>query len=331
MVFNFFTGKDIDYLILFILFIKFAFYTNARGTDKNFAFFLNIFFNFFKVSMNPLNPTESRSTAKIMYTDFFSTHNNYGSIIRIFNTMMGFPLFKQQAIMFLSGSNAARAYKLVQEILSPPAGAAPEDIYDAHMATLSDNDFMFYLLNKDSEQYRLAIRMMLGACLYYLKNILNPTERSIFTNVLEESISIVGHNDHLLAQRLNANEVFLRRCFDMPLLLNNCNINDFDANTFYQELSGNVTLAFLDVVFKHNTAEYWYDSVFSIFDVVIPPDSRSDVLRFLTTDAMAVNCIATPWTLILNILYTIFVTENCVARIVVGKLGNDPKNLEKYL
>jgi hypothetical protein len=45
---------------------------------------------------------------------------------------------------------------------------------------------------------------------------------------------------------------------------------------------------------------------------------------------MAVNCIATPWTLILNILYTIFVTENCVARIVVGKLGNDPKNLEKY-
>jgi hypothetical protein len=247
--------------------------------------------------------------------------------------MMGFPLFKDHAVMFLSGSNAARAYKLVQEILPPPAGAAPAapgDIYDTHMATLSDNDFMFYLLNENSEPYRLAIRMMLGACLYYLKYILNPRERETFTNVLEESISIVGHNDHLLAQRLNANEVFLRRCFDMPLLLNRCNITDFDANTFYQQLSGNVTLAFLDVVFKHNTAEYWYDSVFSIFGIDIPPGSRNEVLHFLTTDAMAVNCIATPWTLILNILYTIFVTENCVARIVVGKLGNDPKNLEKY-
>ena len=341
LVFNLFKIITPNDLRSFILFIKFAFYTNARGTDKNFAFFLNIFFNFYKVSMNTPNPMASRSTAKIMYTDFFSRHNNYGSIIRIFNTMMGFKLFKDHAVMFLSGSNAARAYKLVQEILPPPAGpagAAPAAraalgvIYDTHMATLSDNDFMFYLLNEDSEQYRLAIRMMLGACLYYLKNILNPTERGIFTNVLEESISIVGHNDHLFAQRLNANEVFLKRCFDStPLLeLDNCKINDFDANTFYQELSGNVTLAFLDVVFKHNTAEYWYDSVFSIFGVVIPPDSRSDVLRFLTTDAMAVNCIATPWTLILNILYTIFVTENCVARIVVGKLGNDPKNLEKY-
>jgi hypothetical protein len=341
LVVNLFSGKDIDHLRWFILFIKFAFYTNARGTDKNFAFFLNIFFNFFKVSMNHPNPMASRSTAKIMYTDFFSTHNNYGSIIRIFNTMMGFPLFKQHAIMFLSGSNAARAYKLVQEILPPPAGAAPAaraapgDIYDTHMATLSDNDFMFYLLNENSEPYRLAIRMMLGACLYYLKNILDTTERETFTNLLEESISIVGHNDHLLAQRLNANQVFLKRCFDSPLLLGtkisefliSCNLNDVD---FYQELSGNVTLAFLDVVFKHNTAEYWYDSVFSIFDIDIPHRSRSEVLHFLTTDAMAVNCIATPWTLILNILYTIFVTENCVARIVVGKLGNDPKNLEKY-
>ena len=347
LVSNLFESITPNDLISFIQFIKFAFYNDAGPhQDKNFAFFLNIFFNFYKVSMKTPNLMASRSTAKIMYTDFFSTYNNYGSIIRIFNTMMRFKLFKDHAVMFLSGSNAARAYKLVQEILSPPAGAAPaaraalEVIYDTHMATLSDNDFMFYLLNEDSEPYRLAIRMMLGACLYYLKNILNPTERSIFTNVLEESISIVGHNDHLLAQRLNANAAFLESCFDMPLLLREkisnilriCNIHDINGKifNFYQELSGNVTLAFLDVVFKHNTAEYWYDSVFSIFDVVIPPDSRSDVLRFLTTDAMAVNCIATPWTLILNILYTIFVTENCVARIVVGKLGNDPKNLEKY-
>jgi hypothetical protein len=212
---------------------------------------------------------------------------------------------------------------------------------------------MFYLLNENSEQYRLIIRMMLGACLYYLKYILTG---DYFTNLEERSISIVGH-DHLLAQRLNANVNFLRRCFEQSLLfgvtihelLTQCNINDFN---FYDQLNGNVTLAFLDVVPKHNTAELFYISVFSIFEITLyyaeggitiqsykirvqePPvvltEPESDVLTFLTTQAMAVNCIATPWTLILNILYTIFVTENCVARIVVGKLGNDPKNLEKY-
>ena len=60
----------------------------------------------------------SRSTAKIMYTDFFTRDNNYGSIIRIFNNMMSFPLINQRAIMFLSGSNAARAYKLIEDIFS---------------------------------------------------------------------------------------------------------------------------------------------------------------------------------------------------------------------
>jgi hypothetical protein len=178
------------------------------------------------------------------------------------------------------------------------------------MATLSDNDFMFYLLNEGSEQYRLAIRMMLGACLYYLKYILVPDERIQYTNLLEESISIVGHDDHLFAQRLNANSAFLESCFDItPLLgttvsdiVTRCNINDINGNpfNFYQQLSGNVTLAFLDVVFKHNTAESWYISVFSIFGVPIN-DTHREVLQFLTTQAMAVNCIATPWTLILNI------------------------------
>jgi hypothetical protein len=337
----------------------------------------------------------SLSTAKIMYTDFFSNHNNYGSIIRIFNNMMSFPLFNQHAIMFLSGSNAARAYKLIQEMLNMDTrGMNLEQIqirrgqiYHTHMATLSDNDFMFYLLNEGSEPYRLAIRMMLGACLYYLKYILNPTERGRYTNLLEESISIVGHDDHLLAQRLNANEAFLERCFntimsytDATNTLQNVTIGNIlglgniAGFNFYQQLSGNVTLAFLDVVFKHNTAEKWYISVFSIFGItptyaadgtissylinifevtpvyeadgttilsytitnieasnrVVTLPQMIEVLNFLTTQAMAVNCIATPWTLILNILYTIFVTENCVARIVVGKLGNDPKNLEKY-
>lgn len=348
---SFFANITPDGLVAFIQFIKFAFYTDARvPQDKNFAFFLNIFFNFYKVSMNATNPMASLSTAKIMYTDFFSNDNNYGSIIRIFNNMMSFPLFNQHAIMFLSGSNAARAYKLIQEMLNMDTrGMNLEQIqirrgqiYDTHMATLSDNDFMFYLLNEGSEPYRLAIRMMLGACLYYLKYILNPTERGRYTNLLEESISIVGHDDHLLAQRLNANEAFLERCFNTIMsytdvtntlqnvtignILGLCNIAGFN---FYQQLSGNVTLAFLDVVFKHNTAESWYISVFSIFDVPINV-THGEVLNFLTTQAMAVNCIATPWTLILNILYTIFVTENCVARIVVGKLGNDPKNLEKY-
>ena len=317
-----------------------------------------------RVSENHNPMLISRSTAKIMYTDFFSKDNNYGSIIRIFNNMMTQnPLLgtrlNEHAIMFLSGSNAARAYKLIEELLNLNTSvitdeqlrARREQIYDTHMATLSDNDFMFYLLNEGSDPYRLAIRMMLGACLYYLKHILNPIERQKYTKLLEESISIVGHDDHLFAQRLNANSAFLESCFDItPLLgttiyniLGICNIRD----NFYENLSGNVTLAFLDVVFKHNTAESWYISVFSIFGITLnyaedgitiqsyqiqgeAQPVGEGVFTFLTTQAMAVNCIATPWTLILNILYTIFVTENCVARIVVGKLGNDPKNLEKY-
>ena len=396
---SFFAIIDMNGLVAFIQFIKFAFYTDTRipHQDKNFAFFLNIFFNFFKVSMNAVDSMASRSTAKIMYTDFFSTHNNYGSIIRIFNNMMTQSLqpdipLNQHAIMFLSGSNAARAYKLIEDILNmniqgvtlEEIQARKGQIYDTHMATLSDNDFMFYLLNEGSQQYRLAIRMMLGACLYYLKYILNPHDRGQYTDLLEESISIVGHDDHLFAQRLNANEIFLTRCFntimsynDTPNTVQNVTIENilgicmFHEFNFYQQLSGNVTLAFLDVVFKHNTAESWYISVFSIFGITpilaedgtlsyriniidvtpiraedgttiqsyqfisgvqqnVTQAQMGDVLTFLTTQAMAVNCIATPWTLILNILYTIFVTENCVARIVVGKLGNDPKNLEKY-
>lgn len=327
----------------FILFIKFAFYTDAPHQDKNFAFFLNIFFNFYKVSVND-DPMMSRSTAKIMYTDFFSNHNNYGSIIRIFNHMMSFSLFNQHTIMFLSGSNAVRAFKVIEGCLNMDTTSMSFDqmqvekmrIYDTHMATLSDNDFMFYLLNERSEQHRLAIRMMLGACLYYLKNILSLDDQVQYTDLLEQSISIVGHNDHLFAQRLNANEDFLRRCFDMPHLLRTtitnilalCNLGpEFN---FYRILSGNVILPYLDLVFKHNTAESWYISTFSIFAIEVTTATHAEVLKFLTTKAMAVNCIATPWTLILNILYTIFVTENCVARIVVGKLGNDPKNLEKY-
>ena len=341
LMINFFGSIPRDGLLYFITFIKDAFYTDTRvPQDKNFAFFLNIFFNFYKISMNAANPMESRSTAKIMYTDFFNEYNNYGSVIRIFNRMMMFDLFRRYAIMFLSGSNAARVYALIQAMLNLPTGTTREQLeqlYDTHMASLSDNDFMFYLINDDSEQYRMTIRMMLGACLYYLKYILTPDEYRNFTELLEQSISIVGHDDHLLAQRLNANRTFLERCFNMTHL-GEITITDFlllcafPGFDFYTLLSGNVTLAFLDVVFKHNTAYSWYISVFSIFEIVIDTanDAHVDALRFLTTEAMAVNCIATPWTLILNILYTIFVTENCIARIVVGKLGNDPKNLEKY-
>uniref|UniRef100_A0A6C0EWW2 Uncharacterized protein n=1 Tax=viral metagenome TaxID=1070528 RepID=A0A6C0EWW2_9ZZZZ len=337
----FFHDKSRDELVDFIQFIKFLFYDHA-SQYKNFAFFLNIFFNFYKVSMNLPEGLNSRSTAKIMYTTFFSTNNNYGSIIRIFINMMSNPLFNEHTIMFLSGSNAARAYSLTEAMLvaleqnpgQDRATLAP--LYDSHMANQSDNDFMFYLKNEEGEQHRMAIRMMLGACLYYLKYILTPAEYSMYTDLLEQSISIVGHDDHLLAQRLNAVRAFLEGCFNMtPLfgttilaILGDCNFLDFN---FYDLLSGNVTLAFLDVVLKHNTAKEWYIAVFTIFDV---PNPTPDVLRetngFLIDHAMAINCIATPWTLILNILYTIFVTENCIARIVVGKLGNDPKNLKKY-
>lgn len=333
----FFRDKSRYELIDFIQFIKFLFYDHP-SQYKNFAFFLNIFFNFYKVSMNIPDSLDSRSTAKILYTTFFMTNNNYGSIIRIFINMMRNPLFNEHTIMLLSGSNAARVYSLIQAMLLEPNRdpANLAQLYDTHMASLSDNDFMFYLKNEDGEQHRMAIRMMLGACLYYLKHILTPAEYSRYTDLLGQSISIVGHDDHLLAQRLNANRAFLEECFNLnPLfettiaeILGLCNFLGFD---FYDLLSGNVTLAFLDVVLKHNTAKEWYIAVFRIFDV---PDLAPAVLRetiaFLIDHAMAINCIATPWTLILNILYTIFVTENCIARIVVGKLGNDPKNLKKY-
>ena len=333
----FFRDKSRYELIDFIQFIKFLFYDHP-SQYKNFAFFLNIFFNFYKVSMNIPDSLDSRSTAKIMYTKFFSTNNNYGSIIRIFINMMSNPLFNEHTIMLLSGSNAARVYSLIQAMLAEPNRdpANLAQLYDTHMASLSDNDFMFYLKNENGEQHRMAIRMMLGACLYYLKHILTPAEYSRYTDLLGQSISIVGHDDHLLAQRLNANRAFLQECFNLNHLFETtiaeilvlCNFPGFD---FYDLLSGNVTLAFLDVVLKHNTAKEWYIAVFRIFDV---PDLAPAVLRetigFLIDHAMAINCIATPWTLILNILYTIFVTENCIARIVVGKLGNDPKNLKKY-
>ena len=334
----FFHDKTMDQLISFIQYIRSSFYDHI-SRHKNFAFFLNIFFNFYKVSMNLPDSLDSRSTAKIMYTKFFSTNNNYGSIIRIFINMMRNPLFNQHTIMFLSGSNAARVYSLIEAMLAALARNPGQDlgsIYDTHMASLSDNDFMFYLKTEDGEPHRMAIRMMLGACLYYLKHILTPEQYSRYTDLLEQSISIVGYDDHLLAQRLNANRAFLEECFNMNTLfgrtiaeiLGDCNFPGFN---FYELLKGNVTLAFLDVVLKHNTAKEWYIAVFRIFYV---PDLAPDVLRetiaFLIDHAMAINCIATPWTLILNILYTIFVTENCIARIVVGKLGNDPKNLKKY-
>ena len=337
----FFHDKSRDELVSFIQYIKFSFYDYVTQ-NKNFAFFLNIFFNFYKVSMNLPEGLNSRSTAKIMYTAFFTTNNNYGSIIRIFINMMSNQLLNEHAVMFLSGSNAARVYSLIEAMLvtleqnpgQNPANLA--QLYDTHMANQSDNDFMLYLKNEEGEQHRMAIRMMLGACLYYLKHILTPAQYSMYTKLLEQSISIVGHDDHLLAQRLNAIRAFLEGCFNMSPLLGTtiANILDFcmfENFNFYDLLSGNVTLAFLDVVFKHNTAKEWYISVFTIFDVPnLTPAVLRETITFLIDHAMAINCIATPWTLILNILYTIFVTENCIARIVVGKLGNDPKNLKKY-
>jgi hypothetical protein len=331
----FFHDKTMDQLISFIQYIRSSFYHHIF-LHKNFAFFLNIFFNFYKVSMNLPDSLNSRSTAKIMYTKFFSTNNNYGSIIRIFINMMSNPLFNQHTIMFLSGSNAARVYSLIEAILARNPEQDLGSIYDTHMASLSDNDFMFYLKNEDGEPHRMAIRMMLGACLYYLKHILTPAQYSRYTDLLGQSISIVGYDDHLLAQRLNANRAFLEECFNMNTLfgrtiaeiLGHCNFPGFN---FYDLLNGNVTLAFLDVVLKHNTAKEWYIAVFSIFGVTgLEPAVLLETIAFLINHAMAINCIATPWTLILNILYTIFVTENCIARIVVGKLGNDPKNLKKY-
>ena len=337
----FFHDKSRDELVSFIQYIKFSFYDYVTQ-NKNFAFFLNIFFNFYKVSMNLPEGLNSRSTAKIMYTAFFTTNNNYGSIIRIFINMMSNQLLNEHAVMFLSGSNAARVYSLIEAMLvtleqnpgQNPANLA--QLYDTHMANQSDNDFMLYLKNEEGEQHRMAIRMMLGACLYYLKHILTPAEYSRYTDLLGQSVSIVGYDDHLLAQRLNANRAFLEECFNMNTLfgrtiaeiLGLCVFQNFD---FYELLKGNVTLAFLDVVLKHNTAKEWYIAVFSIFGVPgLAPAVLRETIAFLIDHAMAINCIATPWTLILNILYTIFVTENCIARIVVGKLGNDPKNLKKY-
>ena len=55
--------------------------------------------------------------------------------------------------MFLSGSNAARVYSLIEAMLAALARNPGQDratlaqLYDTHMASLSDNDFMFYSFN----------------------------------------------------------------------------------------------------------------------------------------------------------------------------------------
>ena len=313
-----------------ILYLDPRFDRNAN--IKPFALLCNIFYNFINVSLG------FRSLAKIIYSDFFGTSDNYGKVIRACQDVNRLPIMNEHVKFFLTGSNAARVYLALNDIIKLGATISPDTIAPILSKTfgnLSDNDFMIYLKNAESEQYRVFIRMILGGSFYFFKDLFDPVTLARFTKMMIQSVGIVGYMDHLFAQRFDATAVFLRRCYEkdptsfLAIILHvmEGSIIGSVAEYFKYLDDKQINVAHLDGVFKHYTLKKFYEEVFEIFQV-IPADNVYD---FLINHATSINCIATVWTLVLNVLYTLFVPENCLARIVVGKFDNDPKNLKLYM
>jgi len=309
-----------------ILYLDPRFDRNAN--IKPFALLCNIFYNFINVSLG------FRSLAKIIYSDFFGTSDNYGKVIRACQVVNRLPIMNEHVKFFLTGSNAARVYLALNDIIKLGATISPDTIAPILSKTfgkLSDNDFMIYLKNAESEQYRVFIRMILGGSFYFFKDLFDPVTLARFTKMMIQSVGIVGYMDHLFAQRFDATPVFLRRCYEkdpssfLATILTSMDVASMKA--YFDNLDKQINVAHLDGVFKHYTLKKFYEEVFEIFQV-IPADNVYD---FLINHATSINCIATVWTLVLNVLYTLFVPENCLARIVVGKFDNDPKNLKLYM
>ncbi len=438
---------------------------NTEANIKPFALFCNIFYNFINVSLG------SRSLAKIIYSDFFGASDNYGTVIRACQVVNGLPIMNEHVKFFLTGSNAARVYLALNDIIKLGEAINPETIAPILKKTfgnLSDNDFMIYLNREVDEPYRVFIRMILGGSFYFFKDLFDPRMLAAydFTGTMIESVGIVGYMDHLFAQRFDAKWEFLRQCYTKDPTSFLANILQYMP--YFDQLDKQINVAHLDGVFKYYTLEKFYKSILSIcnsipFDITnlniealnasftilqrvinhiittlalhdkiksntinvlfikfsqfyttrFIPQLMTDIvslpaqtliffptaeslisldnlimlldelikymtkhninyvyrentddegnvisretsielsqtllgmfeyfknsnsfklaLDFLIDKATSIDCIATVWTLVLNVLYTLFVPENCLARIAVGKFDNDPKNLKLYM
>ena len=310
-------------------------YTEAN--INAFALFCNIFYNFINVSLG------FRSLAKIIYSEFFGTSDNYGKVIRTCQVVNSLPIMRDHVKFFLTGSNAARVYLALNDIIKLGATISKETIEPILSKTfgnLSDNDFMIYLKNADSEPFRVFIRMILGGSFYFFKylfdlTMVDPTMlvQYNFTETMIQSVGIVGFMDHLFAQRFDASPAFLRRCYEKDTTSFLANMLRLGHMPYFDQLDKQINVAHLDGVFKYYTLVTFYTKMFYICKINLSADPASStvLLNFLINKATSIDCIATVWTLVLNVLYTLFVSENCLARIAVGKFDNDPKNLKLYM
>ena len=292
---------------------------------KPFALFCNIFYNFINVSLG------HRSLAKIIYSDFFSKSDNYGKVIRACQVVNNLPIMLHHVAFFLTGSNAARVYLALNKILKNWEAIQLDQrlltqILNETFGNLSDNDFMIYLKGPESEEYRVFIRMILGGSFYFFKDLFDPVTLAKFTAMMTQSAGIVGFMDHLFAQRFDATWQFLLECYKKDPTSFLAHIQPLMAE-YFQHLDKQINVAQFDGVFKHYTLKGFYTKMFEICGITAP----DYVYVFLIDHATSINCIATVWTLVLNVLYTLFVPENCLARMVVGKFDNDPKNLKLYM
>jgi hypothetical protein len=348
-------------------------YTEAN--IKPFSLFCNIFYNFINVSLG------FRSLAKIIYSEFFGASDNYGKVIRACQVVNSLPTMRENVKFFLTGSNAARVYVALNEIIkfgtteprksiTPETIATIETILKKTFGNLSDNDFMIYLkgqiprrlpspwvidsfdperdvlLYKNPEtnevktlpeeenpdNYRVFIRMIMGGSFYFFKNLFDDTTTRQFTLEMIQSVGIVGFMDHLFAQRFDARKEFLRICYEKDTTSFLANMLRLGHMQYFDELDKQINVAHLDGVFKYYNLVTFYARMFHICSVAGLTSIQLEIMYdFLINKATSIDCIATVWTLVLNVLYTLFVPENCLARIAVGKFDNDPKNLKLYM
>ena len=299
--------------------IRTALYTDAN--IKPFSLFCNIFYNFINVSLG------FRSLAKIIYSDFFGTSDNYGKVIRACRHINGLPIMINHVKCILTGSNAARVYLALNQIIK---GADIQHTLSKTFGNLSDNDFMIYLKTYDSEPYKVFIRMILGGSFYFFKDLFDDDMLARFTEMMIQSVGIVGFMDHLFAQRFDARTACLLRCYgkDPTSFL----AKMLGHMAYFDNLDKQINVAHFDGVFKDYNLVRFYAIMLNIFGIGPLTDQQLATMNvFLINKATSIDSIATVWTLVLNVLYTLFVPQNCLARIAVGKFDNDPKNLKLYM
>jgi hypothetical protein len=238
--------------------IQTALYPEAN--TKPFALFCNIFYNFINVSLG------FRSLAKIIYSDFFGNSDNYGKVIRACRVVNRLPIMIERVKFFLTGSNAARVYVALNDIINLGATISIETIppiLSKTFGNLSDNDFMIYLNRDSDEPYRVFIRMILGGSFYFFKDLFDNATKSKFTLEMIQSVGIVGYMDHLFAQRFDTTALFLQECYQKDHTSFLADILP-TMETFFPSLDKQINVAHLDGVFKYYTLEKFYKSILSI-------------------------------------------------------------------